>query len=176
VASLHARKGHSIALRAARVLKDQGKKIRWVFCGDGPERVPLMRQAAELHLDGNVIFTGFRSDIRSVISGLDVFVLPSLMEGLGVSLIEAMAMGKPVVASRVGGIPEIVTDGETGFLVPPGSPEGIVARVGELLLNEGLRNKMGMNGKRVVLQKFTMERMARQNELFYHQLCRERIS
>lgn len=170
VASLHPRKGHAAVLRAARLLSDRGSKAHWVFCGDGPERKALQKQARELGVDQRVTFAGFRSDMPFVIAGLDVCVLPSLMEGLGVSLMEAMAMGKPVVASRVGGIPETVREGENGFLVAPGSAEGIAGRVEELIGSESLRSRMGESGRKIVQERFSMEGMARGNELFYRKL------
>ncbi|NIO11360.1 MAG: glycosyltransferase, partial [Deltaproteobacteria bacterium] len=114
VAVLEQRKGHRYLLEAAKILKDQGIRLRYLFAGEGPERNYLEQLVLKWGLQDEVAFMGFVTDIPAFLAGIDIFVLPSLFEGLGVSVIEAMAAGKPVVASQVGGIPELVEEHVTG--------------------------------------------------------------
>lgn len=113
---------------------------------------------------------GFVADIPDFLSRIDIFVLPSLYEGLGVAVLEAMAAAKPVVASRVGGLPELVADRETGFLVPPGDAAALADSIGRLVPEQILMDAMGERGRERVEQLFTLERMAARNEEFYYDL------
>ena len=118
---------------------------------------------------------GFVSDIPTFLSGVDVFVLPSLYEGLGVAAIEAMAAGKPVVASRVGGLPELIDDAVTGFLVPPGDSSALAGAISRVLSQKGALDSMGVSARERVRQHFTLEQMAKKNEDFYHELLRNHL-
>ena len=169
-AVLEERKGHRVLLEAAAQLKQQGLRPLYRLAGAGSQGESLRRLAAELDLSAEVAFLGFVPDIPAFLSTLDVFVLPSLHEGLGVAVLEAMAAGKPVVASRVGGIPELVEAQVTGLLVSPGDPRALAQAVGRLLSERDLAREMGAKGSERVRRHFTMERMAKRNEEFYYEL------
>ncbi|MCK4469022.1 MAG: glycosyltransferase, partial [Desulfobacterales bacterium] len=115
--------------------------------GDGELLDELTNMTSMLGIEENVQFLGWRPDVPEVMSIFDIFVLPSLNEGMGRVLVEAMALGKPIVASNVGGITDLVVDGKNGFLVPTGDVETMVARINDLLESMGKRKKMGENGK-----------------------------
>jgi glycosyltransferase involved in cell wall biosynthesis len=170
VAVLEERKGHRFLLEAAQLLKKQGYRIRYQLSGEGSQRESLERMVHRLGLQEDVTFMGFVSDIPTFLSGVDVFVLPSLYEGLGVAAIEAMAAGKPVVASRVGGLPELIDDAVTGFLVPPGDPSALAGAISRVLPQKGALDSMGVRARERVRQHFTLEQMAKKNEDFYYEL------
>jgi glycosyltransferase involved in cell wall biosynthesis len=139
------RKGHAVLLAAAARLGDAAA-VRWVFCGAGEERTAL--EAAAAPLGDRVVFAGFRDDVGACLAAADVVALPSLQEGLGVAALEAMAAGRPVVASRVGGLAEAVADGETGLLVPPGDAAALATALGRLVAEPALRERLGAAGRR----------------------------
>lgn len=132
-------------------------QITFLIVGDGSLRNELEQQAKSLNVD--IKFLGERNDVPEILTISDIFVLPSLMEGFGIVLLEAMILGKPVIATSVGGIPEIVVDKETGLLVPPSNPEKLAAAIIQLLENSSLRKKLGEKGKQRVLQNYTQEKM-----------------
>ncbi|MBI2089971.1 MAG: glycosyltransferase family 4 protein [Deltaproteobacteria bacterium] len=174
IAVLEERKGHRFLLAAAAALKGQGYRIRYRFAGEGTQREPLAKIVRQSGLEDDVEFLGFVTDIPKFLSSVDLFVLPSLYEGLGISVLEAMAAGKPVVASQIGGIPEIVMDRVTGMLVPPQDPEALAGAISELLSHNGLRRMMGERGRERVLKNFTLAEMAKKNEDFYYELIEAR--
>jgi glycosyltransferase involved in cell wall biosynthesis len=168
LAGLVRRKGHRYLLEAAARLKQQGVRLRYCFGGEGPERRDLQELALRLGLRDEVSFLGFVSDAPRFLSSIDIFALPSLFEGLGVAVLEAMAAGKPVVASAVGGIPELVEDQTTGILVPPGDFEALAGALSRLASDPERVRAMGEIGRETVRHRFTMEQMALQNEAFYY--------
>ncbi|MBI2358975.1 MAG: glycosyltransferase family 4 protein [Deltaproteobacteria bacterium] len=170
VAALEERKGHRFLLQAAAVLKAQGHRVRYRLAGEGTQMEPLKKIVVQSGLESDVEFAGFVTDIPKFLSSVDLFVLPSLYEGLGISVLEAMAAGKPVVASRTGGIPEIVMDRVTGVLVPPQDPQALARAIAELVSHNGLRRMMGEKGRERVLKDFTLAEMAKKNENFYYEL------
>jgi glycosyltransferase involved in cell wall biosynthesis len=123
--------------------------------------------AARLGLQGRVVFTGMRSDVPSVLSAATVSVLPSLSEGLPNAILESMAAGLPVVATRVGGTPEAVQDGVTGLLVPPRDPAALVAALRAVIEDRELAARLGQAAKRRVTEWFSLERMVRRTEQLY---------
>jgi glycosyltransferase involved in cell wall biosynthesis len=157
-------------LEAARVLKDRGRKIRYVFAGDGSLKTQLQDLVRALGLREEVSFAGFVKDVPKFLSSVDVLVLPSLFEGLGVAALEAMAAGKPVVATRVGGLAESIIDGETGFLVPPQNGVALADAIERIVADPSMARAMGRKGAARVLSHFTIEQMARQNETYYYAL------
>jgi glycosyltransferase involved in cell wall biosynthesis len=173
VAVLEERKGHRYLLQAAAALKKDGVRLKWRIAGDGQLRSDLRKIALELGLDEDVEFLGFVADIFDFLSAVDIFVLPSLYEGLGIAALEAMAAGKPVVASRVGGLVDSVVDSVTGFLVAPGDVDGLAGAIRKLIQDRALVAAMGMRGAERVREKFTMEQMAEKNEAYYYDLLRE---
>ena len=170
IASLEERKGHRYLLEAAAMLKRRGHKIKYLVAGEGPVRRQLEDRVKVLNLEDEVRFCGFVSDAPGFLSQIDIFILPSLYEGLGVAVLEAMAAGKPVIASRVGGLPELVADGETGLLVAPKNVEGIVAAIARLADDESLAREMGKKGAALSRASFSLEKMASQNEAYYYEL------
>jgi len=170
LAVLEERKGHRFLLDAARVLKDRGRTIRYVFAGDGSHKAKLQQMVQTLELREEVSFVGFVKDVPKFLSSIDVLVLPSLFEGLGVAALEGMAAGKPVVATRVGGLAESVVDGETGFLVPPRDGTALAEAIQKLVTDPFMAQAMGQKGTARVLSHFTIEQMARQNEAYYYAL------
>lgn len=140
-------KGHRYLIEAAGKIVDVRPDTTFVFLGDGELLDELKNMASRLGIEENVKFLGWRSDVAEVMSTFDIFVLPSLNEGMGRVLVEAMALGKPIVASDVGGITDLIVDGKNGFLVPTGNVETMVARIDDLLENPEKRKKMGKNGK-----------------------------
>lgn len=169
-AALVERKGHDYLLEAAALLERQGVRLEYRFAGQGRERKALEALAARLGVSERVRFVGFVGDIADFLESVDIFVLPSLFEGLGVAILEAMAAGLPVVATRVGGIPEIVEDGTTGLLVPPRDAAGLAAAIARLAGDAGLARRMGEAGLARVRERFTIARMAQANEAFYYEL------
>jgi glycosyltransferase involved in cell wall biosynthesis len=170
VAVLGERKGHQYLLEAAAFLKEAGYSLKYRFAGEGSQKEHLQKMAIELRLKEEVVFDGFVRDIPKFLSEIDIFVLPSLYEGMGVAVLEAMAAGKPVVASNVGGIPELIEDGVTGLLVPPGDPNTLAMSISRLVSQRSLMNEMGTNGCERVRRHFTMTQTAKKIEDYYYQL------
>ncbi len=158
VGALEARKGHAVLLEAARRLAPSALGIRYVICGSGREGAALAALAASL--DGAVRFAGFQDDVARCLAAADIVAMPSLQEGLGVAALEAMAAGRPVVASRVGGLAEAVVHEETGLLVPPADPGALAAALARLATDPGLRARLGAGGATRVRARFTAARMA----------------
>ena len=135
-------------------------EVRCLVAGTGSQKAALEEQIGGLNLAGAVTLLGFRADATSLMAAADLFVLPSLAEPFGLVLLEAMALGKPVVATRAGGPLEIVVEGETGFLVPPSSPEALADAISRLLADPDACRRLGENGLARFRQFFTAERMA----------------
>jgi glycosyltransferase involved in cell wall biosynthesis len=168
IGSLVERKGQRTLLRAAKKILQVVPETHFIICGGGPLEDSLREQAIGLAIADKVILTGEREDVRPLLAGLDVFVLPSLAEGLGVSALEAMAMGKPVVASRVGGLAEVVEEGSTGLLVEPGDAEELAGALIRLLRDDDLRAAMGRSARLRAETVFSRQVMIdRTEELYY---------
>lgn len=170
LAVLEERKGIEYLLEAASQLQAQGVRLKWVIGGDGALREKLERQAQALGLGEILKFLGFVAKPEEFFRGIDIFVMPSLFEGLGVAALEAMAAAKPVVASRVGGLAESVVDGETGFLVAPRDGKAIASAVVKLANDTQLARRMGVQGRQRALENFTLKQMAARNEAYYYEL------
>lgn len=173
VASLVGRKGHRHLFGAMVKVKEKFPQIKLLVVGEGPLEKDLKKLAKRLGLENEVIFLGFRKDIPEILNILDVFVLASLKEGLGVSLLEAAGHGLPIVATNVGGIPEIVKDGITGFLVPPKDSEALAEKIIYLLSHSEQARKMGENGKEQVRKNFSVEQMVNSYTKLYETLTRQ---
>jgi len=156
--ALEVRKGHAVLLAAAAGLASAAPRLRYVFCGEGRQAKALAGAAAAL--DGAARLVGFRRDVAACLAAADIVALPSLQEGLGVAALEAMAAGRPVVASRVGGLAEAVVHEETGLLVPPGDPTALAAALARLARDPDLRARLGAAGRARVLARYTAARMA----------------
>lgn len=153
-------KGFDVLVRASAAICRDNPQAGIVLFGEGPMRPELERQVKTAGLSHRVLLPGFRTDLDSLIAAADVVVLPSYTEGLPNVALEASAAGVPVVATSVGGTPEAVIDGETGFLVEPGQPEAIANRVCELLRDAGLRERLGKAGAERMRAHFTFEAQA----------------
>ena len=159
VARLVPVKDHVTLLRAFHLLSVKFPDARLLLVGDGRLRKDLEAESRALGVDGRVHFIGERQDIPELLNVMDVFVLSSLSEGHNVSLIEAMSAGLAVVATDVGGNSENIQEGETGFLVPPGNPEEMSRKLGILLENPSLRERMGANSRRRITEDFDFDTM-----------------
>ncbi len=164
VAALRPEKNHELFLEmAARVLQ-QVSDAKFLVIGDGPCREPLEERAADLSITASVRFLGTRSDIPRLLATSDVFALTSHNEANPVSILEAMSVGKPIVATNVGSIKEVVTEGETGFLVPPGDAAALTTRVVELLSDPLRAQAMGAAAREVVVEGWSVDAMVRRYE------------
>ena len=170
LAGLEKRKGHRYLLEAAALLKTEGLRVRYQIAGDGPLRAQLETEAQRLGVAEDVCFLGFVADAARFLAGVDLLAMPSLYEGLGVAALEGMAAGKPVVATRVGGLSESVLDGVSGFLVPPQDPAALAAAIAKLARSRALGQAMGARGRERAREYFSLQRMARQNESYYREL------
>ncbi len=160
VAHLADHKGHKYLIEAMKIIRDQSPRIKLVIVGEGPLHMELNSQARESGLTDIVFFLGFREDVPQILASLNVFVLSSYLEGLGSSILDAMACRLPVVATKVGGIPEVVIHGETGFIVPPRNPASLAKAILRLYEDRGLASRMGQRGYELVHQRFSAEAMA----------------
>ena len=160
-------KGHEYLLEAFAQLRYDYPAIRLLVVGDGPRRAALEQQARALAMAEVVHFTGHREDVPDILSILDVFILPSIAEDFGRVLIEAMAMERPVVATRGGGVPEIIEHGVSGLLVPPADPVGMADAVRSLLADPVQGRAMGRAGRQCVERQFNLQRHASLVEALY---------
>jgi glycosyltransferase involved in cell wall biosynthesis len=173
VANLVEHKGHTYLVQAARIVLDHYPSVKFLLVGDGPMRPALQAMAGNLRISPFIIFAGRRQDIPVMLNLMDIFVLPSsLREGLGISIIEAMAAGKPAIGTTLGGIPEVIEDNVTGLLVPPANHEALAGAILSLLGNRRKCAELGENGRRRYLEKFTEESMLRKIGTLYDSLLR----
>jgi glycosyltransferase involved in cell wall biosynthesis len=159
VAALVPHKGHRHLIEAAHLVVRDVPDARFIILGEGELREQLERQVRDHHLEKHVLLPGFRTDVLGCIKRFDVFAMSSVTEGLGTSLLDAMACSRPIVATRAGGIPEIVEDGRNGVLVEPRDHAAMARAIVRLLKDEGLRQRMGDAGLASVTDRFTVERM-----------------
>jgi glycosyltransferase involved in cell wall biosynthesis len=169
VANFKAAKDHANLLRAIGRVREAVPDVCLLLVGQGPLEAATRRLAAELGLDGTVVFTGFRSDARRLMAAFDVFTLSSTYEGLPIALIEAMALGRPAVVTRVGGTPEVVADGAQGLLVPPRDPAALADGLLRLLGDPKLRARMGAAARARALD-FDIRKAVRRMEQVYADL------
>jgi len=175
VARLQPEKGLDILVRAFAELAPKHPTARLAICGSGREvKLQLRAMIAELGLGERVLMCGFRKDVPAVLAATDVYALPSRAEGLGFSLLEAMASGCAVVASRVGGVPEIVTDGQDGLLVEPENPVALAAAIARLLDSPELRKRLGAAGRATAQERFDTRHLVGQVEELYRSLIARR--
>ena len=161
-------------IRAAERLKEQGIEIHVNIAGSGPSEPELRNLTTELGVSDRVHFLGWRDDIGELLSGWHLLVMPSLDESFPFSALEAMAAARPVLASRVGGLPEIVVDGVTGFLIPPKDNEALVRHIAELAKDRVKLAAMGQAGWERAQKEFTVQNAAIQLAHFYDRLLRDR--
>lgn len=160
VASLSDDKGHKYLIKASKHLRENTPKIKIIIVGEGPLRLDLDKRVKEIQGEDMVFFLGFREDIPQILNSLDVFVLSSDHEGLGSILMDAMACRLPIVATRVGGIPELVGHEHTGLLVPPQRPISLAKAILKMYNDREFANKLGQRGYEIVHRKYSSESMA----------------
>jgi len=172
VAILRRKKGHHILLDAIPMVLREFPKTIFLFAGDGPQRKNIEDKILELGIGNNVKLLGLRNDIPEILKTMDIFVLPTLQEALGTSFLEAMAMGKPVVGTKAGGVPEVVKDGINGYLVEPGNPSILAKAIIELLKDKEKAQMMGIEGEKIVRQNYTVEKMCENMYAFYFSMLK----
>ncbi len=172
VANLFPRKGYEYLIEALVEIKDAIPDICCFIVGKGPEayQQKLFQLVEKRQLMANVVFAGFQKNVYEFINAFDVFVLPSLMEGFGIALLEAMAMSKPIVACSVGGIPEVIFDGITGILVPPKDSKALAKAIVRLITDEKVKRRFGKAARRVVEEQFSQEITMKRIENLYREL------
>jgi glycosyltransferase involved in cell wall biosynthesis len=168
------KKGLAVFLAAAVRIAAAEPRARFVLAGDGPARAALEDRAARPDLAGKVRFAGARRDVHRLLAAYDLFVQPSLWEGFGLTVLEAMAMARPVVATAVGGHPGIVRDGIDGVLVPPDDPGALATAVTGLLADPGRRARLGSAGRARALEEFPIDRLVDETAGLYHALLDRR--
>jgi glycosyltransferase involved in cell wall biosynthesis len=172
IGALVAQKAQHHLIDAAAIVTKEVPDVRFVILGEGELRPSLEEHIKHLHLTRHVFLAGFRPDVLELLKDFDVFALSSIQEGLCTSLIDAMAASKPAVATAVGGVPEVIADGETGFLVPAKDDKALAERIVRLLKDQGLRQRMGEAGLARARQHFTVERMVQATADAYEQIVK----
>ncbi len=173
IARLTEAKGHRVLLQALPHLIEAWPQLCCVFVGDGELRDQLHRLVVERAVERSCRFLGVREDIVDILAAADVVVMPSLSEGFPFVLLEALAMGCPVVASRVNGIPELIEHHKTGLLVPARDPQALMMAIQEILSNPIAAAKMGAAGRAVVQKQFTVEHMVRNTTTVFDAALRD---
>jgi glycosyltransferase involved in cell wall biosynthesis len=173
IARLSPVKGHKYLLAAMREVVNLKPHAQLLIVGEGPLKEELFEQTMALGLKENVVFLGSTFDTAIALSVIDIFALPSLQEGLGLSIMEAQAAGVPVIASNVGGIYTIIKDRENGLLIPPKDSLSLTQAIIELMDNPKLAKKMGEKGREVIRENFSLDEMTERIEKLYIQCVKE---
>lgn len=167
-------KGHIYLIKSICKVVDEFPNVRFLFVGDGILRDNLINQARLLGIMDYIYFLGMRYDVAQILACSDLALMSSINEGFGMAILEAMSMKKPVIATNVDGIPEIVDDGETGILVPPKDPDAFALAIIKLFSRRDLAKKMGLNGFEKAKRDFDIRSTAKKTEsLYYEQLQRQ---
>ncbi len=169
VANLFSRKGYEVMLRALPAVLAAVPTVHYLVVGEGAADYAdhLATLASTLKIEDRVHFAGFQEAVHSILRTCDLYVHPALLEGFGIAVVEAMAMGKAVVATTTGGLPEVVVDGKTGLLVPPGDDRRLSAAIVSLLGDRMRRDQMGKQGQARAKEEFTLEASVKKMERFY---------
>jgi glycosyltransferase involved in cell wall biosynthesis len=160
-------------LLAVRRLRDRGVDAVLCMVGDGPDRETAERRARQLGIVRDSLFLGYQEDVAPYYAAFDALILPSANEGTPVSVIEALAGGRPVVATEVGGVPDVVRDGVDGFLVEPGDVDAMADRLAQLAADADLRRRMGAAGSASVRERYSVERLLGDVDALYRSLLRD---
>ncbi|MCD5390701.1 glycosyltransferase [candidate division NPL-UPA2 bacterium] len=172
VGIIRSEKGHFHLIKAIQQVLEVKPETRLLIVGDEPKGDTVRRQIKELGLEKQIIMTGLRDDIPQVLAALNIFVLPSLREGVPQAVAQALAMKKAVVATAVGGVPELIENERTGILVPPQDVEALSEAMVELLDDREKARRLGENGRRFIEEKFSLEGMVEKIESLYRDLLR----
>lgn len=168
-------KGFEYLIQAIPGIQNEFSNIKVLIVGDGPLNNKLKAQSLKLNVQNHLIFTGFRNDIKEVLSAIDILVIPSLLEGFPMITLEAMAMAKPLIATEIDGIKEQIIDGDSGILIPPCNPKAIAGAVIKLTHDKELAVKMGKKARRKVVAEFSVIKMVAETEKVYQSLISEHI-
>jgi glycosyltransferase involved in cell wall biosynthesis len=166
-------KNTDAVLEAFQRLASDGIEAYLCMVGDGPDREKVERRAHELGIVRRCLFLGYQEQVAPYYAAFDAMILPSVNEGTPVSAMEALAAGRPVVATRVGGIPDVVADGEDGFLVRPGETGELAEQLARLARDPGLRTRLGEHGKTRVVERYAVERLLDDVDRLYRRLLAE---
>lgn len=161
-------KGHELLLEAIRLLGPSGARITLLFAGVGPLETELRKRCERDGVTHRVRFLGYQRDIKKLLAAADLVALPSVSEGLPLAAVEALAAGRPIVATRTGGIPEVVIDGQTGLLVPPGDAAALGKAIQTVLDSPALAHRLGTTGRQFVEQNFDLGVQLHQTMSLYH--------
>lgn len=172
IAQFIPRKGHVHLLAAIPGILREVPDARFLLFGKGPLESTLRRMSIDLKIEDRVFFAGFREDLERVLPCLDLLIHPALMEGLGVSLLQAAAAGVPIAGTRAGGVPEAVVEGENGLLADPGDPVSLARTAVEILRDPHLAKKLGSRGRDLAKERFSIEAMVRGNLEIYLSLTK----
>ena len=175
VARLDPIKNHKTLFFAFKEIVKNYPQVKLIIVGDGPLREELKEKSYQLGIKNKVIFMGERDNVPEILKTFDIFVLPSLNEGMSNTILEAMATGIPVIASNVGGNPELVIDGRTGFLFSPNDVESLVQKIKTYILHPELKQKHGYNARKRVEEKFSLDQMVRRYEELYLELVERKL-
>jgi len=174
VGNLESRKGYEYTIKAAEILKNKDIPILICCAGIGIERENYERQAQQAGVIDNIRFLGPRKDVKNLLKAADLFIMPSLYEGLSIAMLEAMSMGLPVVASSVGGAPEVIEDGKSGILIDPGDAEALASQIILLADNKELRKQIGEKARVRVISKYSLRSQASTLENIYHTVVKKK--
>lgn len=175
-ASLIRRKGHRFLLEALQILESRGLRVHALVAGEGDQETELREQAERLGLEKRVHFLGFRRDVHEVMAAMDVFALPSEKEGLSIAVMEALAMSRPVVATQIPGMDEVVKHGENGLLVPPGDAPALADALETLLRDPALRAHFAAQGKAFIEKHFEQSQCVSHVETFFQSIIARRAA
>ena len=175
VARLDPIKNHKTLFFAFKEIVKNYPQVKLIIVGDGSLREELKEKSYQLGIKNKVIFMGERDNVSEILKTFDIFVLPSLNEGMSNTILEAMATGIPVIASNVGGNPELVIDGRTGFLFSPNDVESLVQKIKTYILHPELKQKHGYNARKRVEEKFSLDQMVRRYEELYLELVERKL-
>ena len=170
VARLDFQKGFEYLLLAVRELSRSFAGIKVMIAGEGPDRAAIQSMVRNFGLQSQVLLVGKRNDMPAVYAAMDIFVLPSLNEGLPMTVLEAMASARPVIATRVGAVPSVVRDGETGLLVEPRDVAGLAKAISKLLADPDLGRRLGARAREWVRQNYTSDAMAQKYQQMYEEV------
>ena len=174
VGRLHVQKGHCYLIDAATTIIDQFPQVHLLFIGEGELKQTLQEQVQKLGLTENICFLGTRGDIPAILAAVDLFVLPSLWEGLSIALLEAMAAGKPIVATAVSGTNQVMITDQTGLLVPPGDSQALAEAIIQVLSDPMHAQTMGAAARQHVKENFSAQKQANEHLALYHHLLQKR--
>ncbi|MBP6472313.1 MAG: glycosyltransferase family 4 protein [Chloroflexi bacterium] len=159
ITRLSQEKGCETFLRAVALVLSRGIRVKFLLVGDGPQKNELSVLAERLNLKGFLEFTGWRNDVPAIIENSNFLVLPSISEGVGIAIIEGMALKKPTIGTLTGGIPEVIKDLETGLLVPPGDPEALANAIISLIEDQAFCRQLGLAGQKHYEERFSLKNM-----------------